>query len=483
MADFTCFFDRALELYEKRELPQALKYSFKAVTKAPLRWAAYVLMLKSLARLVLPSYCVLALKAAKRSVINILDYAHYLLLKKELAAIQPLQCGGAQKILFIVRDMGIGGVSRVNLDIIQGMAGGPFEFHVAAASPVNNAWFSQFKACCRTVIVPKKELSSIRIWGKYFCQIARKMNIQTVAVSNSYVGYQVLPYLKSEIPSIKAVDILHMEGMWGTTDFSAWIIPYLDKRVLISNSLKDHMLKQYKKFGAADKYSGRLEVIYNGIDTLNYTSARYRKGKFKAENGIPQDVKLISFIGRFSQQKLPQLFVDIANGVLKQMPAQGLKFVMAGDGELMGDVKKDIKMYGLEKYFSLTGALQADKVAELLADTYLLLISSLNEGMPLVMFEAMLMGVPVISAPVGAIAEVIEDGANGRLVCQRENASTYVKAVDDFISGRLDYDEISNKARRTISERYSIKKMIHGYTEIFQGLHSPVIVKGRRPAA
>ena len=481
MAGYPGIFDRALELYEKKDHWSALKLSLQAAAKG--RKSAYTLALKSLARLALPVSFVRALKAAQRTVIHTLDYAYYLRLRKKLSGIKPLPGANSGNILFIVRDMGVSGVSKVNLDIIQGLARGPFQFYIVATSPANNTWRHLFTDCCRAVITPERELTNFDIWGKYFCRLSKKLNIQTVVVSNSYVGYHVLPHLKSEIPPVKTMDILHMEGMWGTTELSAWTIPYLDKRVLISNTLEDYMIGQYKLFGAPESFNERLRVIYNGIDGLKFDPARHAKGAFKAAHGISRNTRIISFIGRFSPQKLPCLFVDIANAIKRRRPA-ALKFVMAGDGEYMDEVKRNIKRYGLEGHFVLTGALEADKVAGLLADTYLLLIPSLSEGIPLVMFEAMLMGVPVVSAAVGAIAEVIEDKANGCLISPDEGViEAFAAAVDDFLSGKLDYNEISKKARRTVSERYTIEKMIRGYADVFYSLHSSVKEKGRRPAA
>ncbi len=52
-----------------------------------------------------------------------------------------------------------------------------------------------------------------------------------MVVSNAYMGYQVLAYLKSRFPSLKIIDILHMVGMWGTTKIANWTIPYFDKRI------------------------------------------------------------------------------------------------------------------------------------------------------------------------------------------------------------------------------------------------------------
>ncbi|MDA8389052.1 MAG: glycosyltransferase family 4 protein [Nitrospiraceae bacterium] len=475
------YFMRALDLYKGKRNLGALKCSLLALMREPFRKAPWLLLMKSFTRLVLPAPFVNALKIARRPPDLAADYIHFIRLRRRLAgATRDIGTpGGVRRedrggnILFIVRDMGLGGVSRVNLDIIRGMGEGPFRFHIAATSPANNVWRGQFEACCRTVIVPEWEMKDFGVWGRYFCDIVRRLDIQTAVVSNSYVGYHVLPRLKEQFPRLKTLDILHMEGMWGTTETSKWTIPYLDKRIVISNSLKDFMTKEYENFGVAREYAERLETIYNGIDLSRYRPEDRGKGRFKARFGIPPDAKIISFIGRFSLQKLPCLFVDIANAILERNPGPGLKFVMAGDGEDMGKVKEAIAKYGMTDRFILPGMLGEDEVALLLADTYLLLVASLNEGIPLVIFEAMLMKVPVISTDVGAIHEIVEDKRNGRLISRGGDLiGSYAGAVFDFLSGRLDYDAMAVRAGDTIAQRYSRERMARAYAASFTRLRS-----------
>ncbi len=100
------------------------------------------------------------------------------------------------------------------------------------------------------------------------------------------------------------------------------------------------MIKHYSDSGIAYDHTERLDVIYNGFDASKYRPDDRRSGSFKAKFGIPEDTKIISFIGRFSFQKLPFLFVDIARNIIRRHPYAKLKFVMAGDGEDFAGVKE-----------------------------------------------------------------------------------------------------------------------------------------------
>ncbi len=117
--------------------------------------------------------------------------------------------------------------------------------------------------------------------------------------------------------------------------------------------------------------------------------------------------------------------------------------------------------------------IDVDKVDELLADTYLLLLASKDEGIPLVMCEAMLMKVPVICTDVGAINEVITDKFNGCLVGPGQYddvVQLFTNTVFDFMTGKLNYSEIAERARDTITSGYSMSVMMEGYRALFQEL-------------
>ena len=424
---------------------------------------------ESFVQLALPTPLVKVLKSMKRLPGRIPEFYEFATLKQKLGGLDTESYKKNGNILFIVRDMGMGGVERINLEIIKGTGRDFFEFHMVSTSPVNHTWHDKFSAYCRTVIRPQREINSIGIWNKYFSEIINKLNIHIVVISNSTIGYHCLPYLKSKFPDVKIMDILQAKEMWGATDKCDWAIPYLDKRICYSNGLKSNLAARYKDSGTANKYTERLEVIYNGVDESKYKPDDNIKGVFKARFGIAGDVRIISFIGRFSVEKRAGLFVDIAKNILKCQPDVELKFVMAGDGKEFDEVRAIIDKCELKDHFVLTGAI--DNVVELLADTYLLLVVSQNEGLPLVMCESMLMQVPVISTDVGSIHEVIEDSVNGCLVSpDNDIIGSFLDKTFDFLSGKLNYNKMAESARETIASRYTLGKMLKEYEAAFKGL-------------
>jgi glycosyltransferase involved in cell wall biosynthesis len=116
-------------------------------------------------------------------------------------------------------------------------------------------------------------------------------------------------------------------------------------------------------------------------------------------------------LGALVWEKDPMTQLDVAARVVRERP--GAVLLMAGDGPLRAQVETGIAERGLQGRVVMLGA--RDDVADLLAASDLLLFTSMSEGMPAVVIEAGMAGVPVAAFAVGGIPEVIEGGVTGVL--------------------------------------------------------------------
>jgi glycosyltransferase involved in cell wall biosynthesis len=370
-----------------------------------------------------------------------------------------------KNILCIVPYMVAGGAEKVLLNIVEETNGEKFSFHLVTTFPSNNVWHEKFKTHFLNIVILNRKLKNI--YHRYFRRLIKKLNIDIVLISNSKVGYEYLPRLKSEFRDVKIMDVLHAED-WPPVDLVELSTPYVNRRICISQHLKDYWARRYTRSGLNEKYIERLKVVHSGIDTREYSTDAHTRGKFKSRFSIPEEVKIISFIGRFSEEKNPLLFVEIAKDLIARLPSE-LRFVMAGDGPEFDKVKDVIKSYGLGGHFILTGMI--DNVAELLNDTYTLLVVSKAEGIPLVVLEAMNMGVPVISTNVGAISEVLEDNVSGYLIDIENNvAKSFASKIEDLLTGKSDYNMLAEKARKKVVRSFSLETMGEKYQRIFDEL-------------
>jgi glycosyltransferase involved in cell wall biosynthesis len=144
--------------------------------------------------------------------------------------------------------------------------------------------------------------------------------------------------------------------------------------------------------------------------------------------GLPPAYDIVS-ITSLIPRKRPLLLLDVADRLRRQRP--DLRMVVVGDGPLRGAVAAEIARRGLAGTVILAGD-QAD-VRPYLWQSRLFLLVSAIEGLPLSIIEAMACGVPAVVGRVGDVADLIEDGANGRIV-DAADPGAYERAAADLLA-------------------------------------------------
>ena len=157
-----------------------------------------------------------------------------------------------------------------------------------------------------------------------------------------------------------------------------------------------------------------------------------RRSSIRAQWHIPQAARLLIFVGRFDTQKDPlALLAAFGRAAARH---EDLHLVMIGDGVLRAPIEESIASAGLGSRVTLTGALGREPIAELLRAADLFVLSSVYEGMPIAVLEALASGLPVVSTDVGELRRVIRDGVNGRL-CPCGPPETLTAAITDALDG------------------------------------------------
>ncbi|HRW08678.1 MAG TPA: glycosyltransferase family 4 protein [Caldilineaceae bacterium] len=166
---------------------------------------------------------------------------------------------------------------------------------------------------------------------------------------------------------------------------------------------------------------GRAEdyvVIRSGIELGRFGHPQVPRSETRATWGIPNDVAVVGTVTRLSPQKAPLDFVRAAALIAQRHPQTW--FMMVGDGPLRGEVEALAAELGIADRLVLTG-LRRD-VPELMAAFDFFALSSLWEGLPRVLPQAMATGLPIVATACDGSAEAITDGENGFLVPPGEPA-------------------------------------------------------------
>lgn len=176
----------------------------------------------------------------------------------------------------------------------------------------------------------------------------------------------------------------------------------------------------YKGVKAGVAGLNRFEVVRSAIDVARFAGAAESRSHTRDSWGFGPEVEVVGTVTRLSPQKAPLDFVAAAAEIAANRPDVG--FVVVGDGPLRREVERAVRKHRLERRFRLLGIQRG--VPELLAGMDLFLLTSLWEGLPRAIVQAMAAGVPVVVTGVDGSSEVVIDGETGRLVPPSDPSAT-----------------------------------------------------------
>lgn len=207
--------------------------------------------------------------------------------------------------------------------------------------------------------------------------------------------------------------------------------------------------------------SHRLEWIPNGvpIPSIIHSASAYRKKKF----GINPNIKTIGIIGRLSIEKGHTFFLEAVKHVDSVFP--NLRVFIIGEGPLKTQLTSQVHAMGLDSIVHFLGfRSDMDRLYPLLD---IVVLSSIREGFPLTLLEAMAYGKPVVATKVGGAIQLIQHGVNGLLVDPEDE-----KALANAIQYLLMYPEkarqMGKSARNWIQKQYSVENMCERYQQIYE---------------
>ena len=156
--------------------------------------------------------------------------------------------------------------------------------------------------------------------------------------------------------------------------------------------------------------------IRSGLELTEYGSDAGVRAEVRAELGLPQDAVVIGAVNRLSPQKDPVTLVRAVLPVLRSRPEARL--LLVGDGPLRGQVEAEVSASGVADRVVMSG-LRTD-VPRMLAAMDVFVLSSLWEGLPRTLLQAIATGLPVVATDADGIRDVVVDGRTGLLVPRAE---------------------------------------------------------------
>jgi glycosyltransferase involved in cell wall biosynthesis len=212
--------------------------------------------------------------------------------------------------------------------------------------------------------------------------------------------------------------------------------------------------------GQRDNYC----VIRSGIELDRFGHPQRPPAETRAALGIPADAPVVGTVTRLSPQKAPWDFVRAAAQIAQSYPA--CWFVMVGDGPLRAEVEALARELQIADRLVLTG-LRRD-VPELMAVFDIFALSSLWEGLPRVLPQAMATGLPIVATACDGSAEAIIDGETGYLTPPAEPAKL-AERIAQLLADPARAAQMGAAGRVRVEE-FSDRRMVAQITALYHEL-------------
>lgn len=231
---------------------------------------------------------------------------------------------------------------------------------------------------------------------------------------------------------------------------------FTDVIVCVSHSDRESVIKM----GLAR--NDKVKIIWNGIDIERFRNVSLDKNVKKNELRIPPNAFLLTMIGRLHPQK--DYFTLISAFKLLQRELSNFYLLIVGDGPIREELKNYAKDLGLNDKIIFAGTRR--DIPEILAVTDIFVLSTLWEGLPIVLLEAMAAAKPVIASDVCGNREVVMNRETGILVPSRD-PEMLAQVVIRLTKNRQMAKKMGQKGQIRAQKNFTLEEMVQKIVNLY----------------
>ena len=356
-------------------------------------------------------------------------------------------------VAHLIHRLDVGGLERVMLNCINQMPKDKFKHIIISLTDANN--FAQTEHHPIEVHCLGKKLGAdLGIHFKLY-KLLKQLKPDIIHTYNlASIEYHPIAWLagvKGHIHAEHGRDIGDPEGLNKKHNFLRRVMAFFIQRyVCVSNDLY-RWLVDYVGIS-----KNKALLIQNGINTE----------QFNLKATISDQVRFV-IVARISPVKdhlnlLNAMVLLKASLNNKSMP----RLMIVGDGEQRSKLENFCEQQGLSTVDFLG---VREDIPEVLTQADVFVLSSVAEGIPMTILEAMSASKPIIATAVGGIPEVITDGVEGFLV-EKQNPQALAQALEKYIKEPQLISKHGTKARKKILTNFNEKNMVDAYFQQYQAL-------------
>ena len=237
-----------------------------------------------------------------------------------------------------------------------------------------------------------------------------------------------------------------------------------DRLVVVSEQQREE-IGQIFRVGRADQ----IRVIRLGLDLSVFSNYASRRAGFRQELGIDDDVTLVGIVGRLTEIKNHEMFLQTAARV--SLP--NVRFVVVGDGALRETLEQQARSLGLERKVIFAGGRKDPEYFYPALD--ICALTSRNEGTPLTLIEAMANARPVIATLVGGVVDLLGNVAeDGRYkICERGigvqagDEEAFAAGLARLIEDKDLQNQLGRKGFEFVEQNYRKERLLEDIKDLY----------------
>ena len=364
------------------------------------------------------------------------------------------------KILYIITKSNWGGAQRYVYDMAMGISKNGYEAVVALGG--NGTLKEKLGgAGIRTITIPNLErnVNIFSEWKVFFdlLKIYRIERPNVIHLNSSKIGG--LGALAGRFAKIKRI-IFTVHGWAYKEDrnfISRKIIKFLSwLTIIFSHKTIAVSLDDYR---TAPKLfvKKKTRMIHNGISEIKFKEKSAVRNELKKYAGmsIPKGALIIGTISELHKNKGLPFMIRAVHSLIKK--GYNITFFIISDGEEKIRLERFIERLGLQDRVFLTGHI--DKASEFLQGFDIFTLTSVKEGLPYVLLEAGLAGLPIVATKIGGIPEIVENMKSGILV-HPKNALEAERALSFLIDFKKKKEEFGNNLKEKVERDFTLEQMV-----------------------
>ncbi|MFB0527717.1 MAG: glycosyltransferase family 4 protein [bacterium] len=228
-------------------------------------------------------------------------------------------------------------------------------------------------------------------------------------------------------------------------------------------SVCDAMARKAIAAGVAKE--DKFRTIYSGMELERYSNSDVSIAEKQKELNLDPDVPVVGNISRLFEFKGHDYFLEAASQVVEVFPKA--KFLLVGDGILRERLIRQAENLKIGENVIFTGLVERKEIPKLISVMDVVVHTSLREGLPRVLPEALAMAKPVIAFEIDGMPEIIKDGENGYLIPPKDSrklANSIIHLLQDKEKAR----RMGEAGRDTVNPAFELETMVERVSDVYK---------------